>query len=184
MTEEWQKILGWGIEGEDYLVDSNGMFYRNQEQRDRANDPTARLSNQAYTLWAYAPKMDGTFSDGNATAPGYQPKEFYDSLKDYDKQFLDHYGYRTWADFLNPPPPNRVSYPAWSIDLVQGSAAQIADTRLNELGTKYLPRAILSDPADFDSVWNDYVNELHTCDIAAYMARIQGVLDWRAEHWK
>lgn len=183
MTEEWQTILGWGIEGEDYMVDESGMFYCTQEQRDRDRDTTVRLSNEAYTLWYYSPKMEGTFSDGNATSPGFQPKEFYDGLKPYDKDFLSHYGFMTWADFLNPPPPNRTSYPAWNIDLIDGSDAQLAFTKQDEIGTKYLPRCIMADAANFDGVWNEYVNELHTCNIDAFIARIQEVLDWRQENW-
>lgn len=183
LTEDWQRTLGWGIEGEDYMVDESGMFYCTQEQRDRDRDTTVRLSNEAYTLWYYSPKMEGSFSDGNATSPGSQPKEFYDGLKDYDKDFLSHYGFMTWADFLNPPPPNRVSYPAWNVDLVDGSDAQLAFTKIDEIGTKYLPRCIMADPAAFDGIWDEYVAEMHTCDIDAFVARVQEVLDWRQEHW-
>ncbi|WP_214608621.1 hypothetical protein, partial [Mycobacterium tuberculosis] len=36
MEEEWQKILTWGIEGEDYYVNDEGRFMKTQEQRDNA----------------------------------------------------------------------------------------------------------------------------------------------------
>ncbi len=184
MTEEWQTILGWGIENEDYLVDANRVYYRNQKQRDDYNDQSWRLANQAYTLWYYGPKMEGTFANGNACTPGFQPKEFYESLKDYDKQFLKAYGYSTWTDFLSPPPENRVSYPAWQIDLVDGSPASLADTQLSDIGRSYLPRVILAEPSQFESAWAEYIKELHKCDIKAYVDRINDQLKWRAENWK
>ncbi len=183
MTEEWQKILGWMIEGEDYSVDANGQFVRTPEQRTNYENQSWRLQNMAYTLWFYGPKMEGTFSDGNACSPGFQPKEFYESLVDYDKEFLKAYGYETWTQFLNDPPENRKSYPAWGIDLVDGSPASIANTKIGETGTKYLPKAILSKPADFDKVWDEYVAELHKCDIDAYLARINDQLKWRQDNW-
>lgn len=177
------KILGWGIEGEDYLVDDKGMFYMNQKQRDNYNDQSWRLANMAWTLWYYGPKMEGTFSDGNACSPGFQPQEFYDSLKPYDKEFLAGYGFKTWTEFLSPAPENRLTYPAWQIDLVDGSPASVANTKIGDTGTKYLPRTILAKPDKFDSVWNEYMNELHKLDINAYITRINDQLKWRADNW-
>ncbi len=184
LTEKWQKILGWGIEGEDYMVDDKGMFYMTPEQRVNYNDQTWRLGNQAQTLWYYGPKMEGTFNDGNATGPGGQPKEYYDALSDYDKEFLKAYGYDQQSDFFSPAPENRISYPAWQIDLVDGSPASMANTKIGDIGTKFLPKAILAKPDKFDSVWDDYVNQLHKEDIQAYLDRVNDQLKWRAENWK
>lgn len=184
LSEEWQTILGWGIEGEDYSVDANGEFVRTPEQRKNYDDQSWRLQNMAYTLWYYAPKMEGSFSNKNACTPGFQAKEFYAALSDYDKEFLKKYGYETWTQFLNEAPENRLTYPAWGIDLVDGSPASMANTKIGEVGTKFLPKAILSKPGDFDKVWDEYVAELHKCDIQAYLDRINDQLKWRAENWK
>jgi putative aldouronate transport system substrate-binding protein len=184
MTEKWMKILGWGIEGEDYKVDENGQFYMTPEQRVNYNDQAWRLGNMAYTLWYYGPKMEGSFSDGNANGPGSQPKEFFDALDQYDKDFLKAYNKNNWADFFSPAPENRLTYPAWNIDLVEGSPASMANTKIGDIATKYLPKAILAKPDKFDSVWNDYVNTLHKENVQAYVDRINDQLKWRAENWK
>lgn len=184
MTEDWQKTLGWGIKDEDYKVDDKGQFYMTPEQRVHYNDQTWRLANQAYTLWYYGPKMEGSFTDGNATGPGNQPKEFYDALDQYDKDFLKAYNKQNWADFFSPAPENRLSYPAWQIDLVDGSPASLANTKIGDIGTKFLPKAILAKPDQFDSVWTDYVNTLHKEDIKAYTDRINEQLKWRDDNWK
>jgi putative aldouronate transport system substrate-binding protein len=184
MTEKWMKILGWGIEGEDYKVDENGQFYMTPEQRVNYNDQAWRLGNMAYTIWYYGPKMEGSFTDGNANGPGSQPKEFYDALDQYDKDFLKAYNKQNWADFFSPAPENRLTYPAWNIDLVEGSPASLANTKIGDIGTKFLPKAILAKPDKFDSVWTDYVNALHKEDIKAYVDRINDQLKWRADNWK
>lgn len=183
LTEKWQKILGWGIEGEDYHVDENGVFYRTPEQRERGTDLTWKLANMAEKLWNFAPKMEGTYSDGNACTPGYQPGEFFESLRPYEQDFLRKYGYQTWADFYSPPPPNPVYYPAWQINLVDGSPAKIAEQKMNDLAMKYLPMAIMAKPEEFDAVWDEYVTEMRKLDIKAYEDRINEQIQWRLENW-
>lgn len=183
MTEKWQKILGWGLEGKDYSVGSDGKFYLTEEQANQNNDTAYRLANRAYTLWYYGPKMEGTYSDGNACSPGSSPEVFYDSLHQYDKDFMAKYNKKTWAEFLTPAPPNDVSYPLWQIDTVAGSPAALAWTKYNDLGTKYLPRLILAKPDKFESLWTEYVDQLHKIDMQPYFDRINSQLQWRNENW-
>ncbi|MEF2966782.1 sugar ABC transporter substrate-binding protein [Paenibacillus sp. M1] len=182
MQEDWQKILSWGIEGEDYIVE-NGRFMKTQEQRDVFTDATWKLANKADAYFKFAPKMEGLFSDGNATDAAAQPEEMLAALREYDKNFLDQYGFNTYVDFFSPAPENDIAYPAWSVDLVDGSEAKIVNTKQNELSTKYLPKAILASPAEFDGVWDEYVKEIGKLNIKAYEDRINEVLQWRKDTW-
>lgn len=183
IEEDWQKLLTWGVEGEDYQVNEEGRFIKTQEQRDNASDATWKLANKADAYYGTAPKIEGYFSDGNATAASNQPEEYQASLKPFDKEVLDAYGFNSYVDFFSPPPENPIYYPAWSVDLVEGSPAKIANTKLNELSTKYLPKAILATPADFEATWKEYVTEIQKLDIKAYEDRINEVLKWRIDNW-
>ncbi|HEX2945522.1 MAG TPA: extracellular solute-binding protein [Clostridia bacterium] len=183
MTEEWQKILGWGLPGKDYTVGSDGKFTLTTEQSNQNNDTAYRLANRAYTLWYYGPKMEGTYSDGNATSPGLSPEVFYNGLHQYDKDFMAKYNRKTWAEFLTPAPPNPISYPLWQIDKVAGSLADVAWSKYNDVGTKYLPRLILAEPDKFDSMWTEYVDSLHKIDLKPYYDRIDSQLQWREKNW-
>ena len=76
IKEENQKVLQWGIEGEDWQKDDQGRPYRTEQQRKDQSDPNWILHNKA-TLWfEEAPKMEGSFSDGFATVMDNQPWEF------------------------------------------------------------------------------------------------------------
>lgn len=183
MNEKWQKILGWGLEGKDYTVGSDGKFTLTEQQANQNNDTAYRLANRAYTLWFYGPKMEGTYSDGNACSPGSSPEVFYNSLHQYDKDFMGKYNKKTWAEFLTPAPPNDVSYPMWQIDTVAGSPAALAWTKYNDLCTKYLPKLILAKPDKFDALWTEYVEALHKVDLKPYLDRIDSQLQWRNENW-
>ncbi|MGD8400393.1 MAG: extracellular solute-binding protein, partial [Bacillota bacterium] len=184
LTEEWQKILGWGICGEDYEKDAKGIFYRTPEQRVHYDDPMWKLANRAEALLAYIPKMEGTFKDGNTCGPGEQPGEFFASLKPYEQNFLNKYGYKTWADFYSPAPPNPFYYPAWQINLIDGSPAKIAETKMNDTSNKYLPKVIMARPGAFDKLWNEYVREFRKTNYKAYEDRINEQIRWRVKNWK
>lgn len=182
VTEDWQKTLTWGIEGEDYQVE-NGRFIRNQEQRDNAADATWKLSNKAEAWYASAPKLEGYFKDGNSTDAAAQPEEYKAGLKPYDKEILEAYGFNSYVDFFSKPGPNPIAYPAWSIDLIEGSDAKIAETKLNELRTKFLPKAILANTADYDKVWDEFVGEVAKVNVKSYEDRINDQLKWRFDTW-
>lgn len=180
---KWQILFAWGEEGIDYHVDENGMFYRTAEQRQQQEDVTWKQANKAEALYGILPKLEGNYPDGNADTPGNQPEEFYANLKDIDKEVLDAYGYKIWTEFFSPAPENRVSYPAWSIDLVDGSAASVANQKLKDLALRYLPRAILSKPENFDSVWEEYREQIDKVDSKAFLDRINDQLKWRKDNW-
>ncbi|OZB96418.1 ABC transporter substrate-binding protein [Paenibacillus sp. XY044] len=183
ITEDWQKTFTWGIEGEDYIVNEQGRFMRTQEQRDKQSDGTWKLANKADSLFGFLPKMEGSFSDGNSTDAAAQPEEYKAGLNEYDKKFLESYGFDSYVDFFSEPPENPIYYPAWSIDLVEGSEAKVANTKLNDLSTKYLPKAILANPSDFDSVWNEYTSQIHKVDVKAYEGKINEQIKWRIDNW-
>lgn len=183
MTEDWQKTLAWGIQGEDYEVNEKGRFIRTQEQRDNAVDATWILANKAKTIVDFAPKIEGSYSDGNSTGADSQIEEYQAGLKPYDKEILDAYGFNSYVDFFSEPPANPVYYPAWSIDLVEGSEAKVVNTKLNDLSTKFLPKAILAEPAKFDSAWSEYVEQIGKVNVKAYEDKINEQIKWRIEKW-
>ena len=183
MSEEWQKIFNWGIEGEDYFVDANGRYYRTPEQREEQKDLVWRSKNRLEALYDNMPKRQGTYSDGNADGPGNQPEEFYDTLREYDKNFLKAYGKKTWRDFLNQPPENPVYYPCWNIHLVDGSEAQMANRQLTDLSIQYLPKIIMADPGEFETLWAQYVSEIKKINVKAYEDAINEGIQERIKNW-
>ncbi len=183
MSEEWQKRFAWGVEGEDYLVGDDGLYYRTPEMRKQQDDVTWKQANKAEALYGQLPKLEGNYPDGNADSAGNQPEEFFANLKDIDKEVMNAYGHKTWTDFFSSPPDNRVSYPAWNIDLIEGSEAKVANQKMKDLDFKYLPRAILSEPGEFDTVWSEYVEEMGKVNTEAYLDRLNEQLKWRVDSW-
>ena len=189
LSQEWQIILHWGIEGEDFHVDANGRFYRTEEQRRNRDDLAWRAENRLEALVDQLPKIQGLFPDsgfgyGNAWTPGDQPEEFFASLLPWDQEFLQSYGKETWLDFANnPPPPNRVYYPTWNIPLGDGTPAQMASRLVEDLQIEWLPRIILADPADFDDLWAQFVTAVEGVDTQPLLDTINAGIQLRKELW-
>lgn len=183
LSEEWQKVFQWGIEGEDYMVDENGRFYRTEKQRTEQSDPLWKSQNKLNAFFTNCPKIQSVYSDGNAADPGSQQEEFEASLNDYDKIFLARYGKKNWMEFMNAPRENPVYFPVWNIDKIDGSDADYARRQLNDLSIEFLPKLIMSAGNGFDAMWNEYCNEINSINIKAYEDRINEVIRWRVEHW-
>lgn len=183
LSDEWQKIFAWGIEGEDYMVDENGKFYRTPEQRANNEDVNWRLANKAEALWSSIPKMQGTFDDGNAIDPNSQATEYFEKLKDIDKEILKAYNYTYYTEFLGTAPENRKDYPAWQVSLGDGTDAAIADAKISELQMKYLPQLILGKPEKFDADWTEYLDQYSRVNIQAYIDTVNAGLQERRDKW-
>lgn len=183
MSEEWQKTFQWGIEGEDYMVDDNGRFYRTPEQRAEQKDQMWPAKNKINAFYGDMPKREGQYTDGNGTSPSMQQEEFEAGLNEYDKNFFASYGKKNWSEFLNEPKENPPYFPAWNIDLVDGSDADYANQKLTDLSVRYLPKIIMSGSAGFSSAWDEYCAEISKLDIKAYEDRINEMIKTRIEKW-
>ena len=158
LSDEWQLLFQWGIEGEDYYVDENGRMRMTLEQfLAQAADSEWKLANKALAIWEGCPKKEGTMDDGNAWAPMEQPEIYYDQMTDYDKEFFAVCGKKLPIDFFNPPLELPPYGEAWQIDkdpidMDYMDFEQIEDQRL--------PEIIMCDPAELDALWDDFTDEI------------------------
>lgn len=167
LKEENQILAKWGVEGETYLVDENGRFYKTQEMVDQETLAFREDFGLSVFDWDWPHYGDGTLSNGNSATPGRQPEVFALSLTDKDKEILGKYGVETYAEMFALP-DDRPWYPAWGYPKEQGSAPQVFETRKTEILRKFIPELVLSTPDKFESVWTNYTNELNKLDIAGY----------------
>lgn len=158
LSDRWQKILQWGIEGEDYTVSEDGRMLMTQEQYKQRSDASWQIKNMAKAIWESAPKKQGTMDDGNAWDPANQGEIYFDQMNDYDKEFLAAYGYKKPADFFNAPCELAPYGEAWQID-----KAPIQDDYDDFLliQDQQLPTVIMAtDDADFDAKWDAFVEAI------------------------
>ena len=183
MSERWQLIFNWGIEGEDYYVE-NGRLLMTDEQYAQRNDNTWKLKNRALAFFESSPKKQGYILEGeyagNCWDPANQPEIVLGLMNDYDKDFLSHYGFSKFADFVNPPIELAPYGEAWQINY---NPVEVEHTDFLNIQDKRLPELIMCDPAEFDGLWDAFVEEITPSATAfgdymqqAVLAEVQKVL--------
>ncbi len=157
LSDEWQKILNWGIEGEDYSVNEDGRMVMTREQYLNRSDAQWKRANMADGIFANCPKKQGTMDDGNAWEPGNQPEIYFDQMSDYDKEFLSACGKKTPAEFFNAPIELAPYGEAWQIDK---APIDIDYNDFLAIQDRWLPTIITCDPAELDANWDAFVAEI------------------------
>ena len=155
LSPEILRLRFWGIEGVDYEVGDDGVFYQTEEQAERFRDKD--YANQHICLYSYLPFYWGMDHDGiNAYNPSNQPEEFYKSCSPEVRECFDAYGARTYVELLNPAPENAPWYPMWSYQnaLPQTSDVYKASQAIESAKHQYLPQLVMAD--DFEAAWADY----------------------------
>ena len=179
LDQDIQNLRFWGIEGEDYLVDSNGLFYRTDAMRASwANDQY--LASHACT-YGYLPFWKGTSDDGiNAMLPEEQTTEFFSTLPEPVLECMSAYGYTTYVDFLRSPQEERDCwYPmmSYSNSLSAGTPAGKAFMDMQECKHTWIPE-LVKNPK-FDSTWDKYCKAYENCHPESFLQDMQEELDRR-----
>ena len=168
LSPEWALLLNWGIEGEDYSITDAGRLSMTEEQYYNTQDANWKLANRAQSLWDSSPKRQGwimedfqvgdkTVKAGNCWEPGNQDEIVLGLMNDYDKEFLGHYGYSKWADFVNPPIDLAPYGEAWQINY---EPVDVAHQDFVDTQDKMLPQVIMCDEAEFDATWDKFVETI------------------------
>lgn len=184
VSEEWQKILSWGIEGEDYNVDENGMFYMTDEQIDNRQNIEWGLANRIHVIYDNLPRIQGKFNDGNCADPMTQPSVYQGSLKPIDLEFLEAYGVDNFVDMLGPAKMNVPEYPAWQIDISKDPTVYALDQQVQELQRNYLPQIIIGELDEFEQNWADYAARYDEVDMDYLNDFYNRELELRRERFK
>ncbi|MCR4714252.1 MAG: hypothetical protein K5751_07725 [Treponemataceae bacterium] len=193
LEEENQKILYWGFEGEDYLIDKDGSItgtkgaaYRTEKQRADQKDPTWINQNRA-TLWLEeAPKLEGTLASGYTRTMDELPWEYEVSQKAVDIELWKAYGVGSYAELMDANAPKNAGwYPMWQCNPSAENGgfeeeAAVAMTGFETVQRKYLPQMIMGSPADFDATWAEYCKLLKPLT-ETYNKFMQGQLDNRVK---
>lgn len=181
LSEEVQRTVQWGIEGEDWQRNDKGEPYRTPEQRSNWDNVSWQEQNRALLARDVMPNWEGSFNDGYP----WELKDYFPEreamARAEDKELWAAYGVTSNAELMDKdPPPNGLWYPTWNMpNPPDGSDAQIALQRCDQTMRKYLPKAILAKPADFEAVWKEYCDQMVANDIAKYEAYMQEQVDKR-----
>ncbi|MBO4507772.1 MAG: hypothetical protein J5747_03960 [Spirochaetaceae bacterium] len=170
---ENQKVLYWGFEGQDYLIDTDGSItgvkggaYRTQAMRDQQKDPDYNKEHYALLLREEAPKIEGTLDNGYTRTMDELPWEYAVSQKAVDIELWNAYGVGSYKELAMGgynPRLNAGWYPMWQCEPAaeKGGEEEIAATAKKQaeaLQRKYLAACIMAKTdAEFEANWKEFV---------------------------
>ena len=176
-------LRSWGVEGVDYLVDENGLFYRTQEMRDKAVSSDYKASH--FCPYSYFPNYTGMHPDGkNAINPSQQPSEFFASLSPEEQECLAAYGAKTFVEMLDY---NEIDgyeepwYPMWSYvnSLPADTPGGLVWNKMEETKKQWLPQVVIAE--DFEKTWQEYLDAYYAVNPQVFFDEMQEAVYDRIE---
>jgi putative aldouronate transport system substrate-binding protein len=185
LAEDVQRTINWGIEGQHWQYNAEKVPYRTPEQRTNWQNDQWQTQNRLRLLDDVFPKIQGSFSDGYPSDLGYYFPERQATILPEDLELFKAYNVNSTNELMDKnPPPNAPWFPTWSMDTPpDGSPAQIALQRCEQTMKQRLPQIILAPPAQFETLWTAYVNEMNSNGLARYEAYMQDKLNQRLKDW-
>ena len=180
LDQEIHDLRFWGVEGVDYLVDENGLYYRTEEMRMQCADTEYKASHLCD--YSYFPQWLGTSKDGiNAMQPSEQTSEFFAGLAEPLVKCFEAYGAENYPDMIGSV--NKELGPwfpmySYSNSMTTETPGGVAWTKMGETKHEWLPKVVMAK--DFDSTWSDYMNAYNACNPQDFLDEMQEELDRRA----
>ncbi len=178
LSQEIHDLRFWGVEGVDYLVDENGLFYRTEEMRMQCADTGYKASHLC--TYSYFPMWWGTSRDGiNAMQPTEQVSEFALSLNPKLQACFDAYDVTNYVEFLGSVDKAGKWFPMYSYSNAMTTATPggVAWTKMGETKHEWLPQVVMA--SDFDATWEDYMSAYAECKPEDFLNEMQVELDRR-----
>ncbi|MBQ0001166.1 MAG: sugar ABC transporter substrate-binding protein [Clostridiales bacterium] len=180
LDQEIHDLRFWGVEGVDYLVDENGLYYRTPEMRMQVADNEYKASHMCD--YSYMPQWGGTSKDGiNAMTPTEQTSEFFEGLAEPLVKCFEAYGAGNYPDMIHSVvEENAPWFPMYSFSNAMTTETEggVAWTKMGEVKHEWLPKVVMSD--DFDTTWAEYMEAYNATNPEAFLAEMQEELERRA----
>ena len=177
LDQEIHDLRFWGVEGVDYQVDDNCLYYRTEEQRLQASDTAYKASHLC--TYSYFPQWLGTSKDGiNAMQPTYQTSEFQSSLSEPLVKCFDAYGVDNYVEMIGSVVKETGPwFPMYSVsnNFTTDTPGGVAWTKMGEVKHEWLPKVVMS--TDFDGIWTDYMSAYEAVSPEDFIAEMQEALD-------
>ena len=180
LDQDIHDLRFWGVEGEDYLVGDDGLYYRTPEMRKQASDTAYKASHTC--SYSYFPQYSGTSRDGkNAMKSDGQEQEFFDGLSEPIKKCFEAYGVKTYVEMIGTSEKPGPWYPMYtfSSSMTTATPGGTAWTKMGEIKHQYLPKVVMAD--DFEKGWSEYMKVYEECKPEDFISEMQAELERRME---
>jgi len=186
-SDEGHILRLWGIEGEHYYYDEGVRTINPDEMEKRLTDSDyfkktgKSVYSYPFPVWGKGKKDD----TNNYYNPDSQ-EAIMSNYTEIEKEVLDAYNVKTWADFYPSADELPVSLwgEAWDIPIPSDSTIRYQLQVCDEIMREGLVKAILSDPDDFDDVWADIMRQLKNENVYLMGSEFTKLVKARIQLWQ
>lgn len=187
-SDEGQILRNWGIEGIHYEVDDQGKRYLPEEllnlrtnSRHYSRDTGIGTYVYPFPSWGVG-VLDDT---GNPYSADIFPI-VSNSYSEIEKEVLEEYGVKTWGELY--PTKDQLAKSdwglAWDIPIPKGTKIYETLNRCDSITKNALIEMIVSDPEEFDYLWNKFQKELIEAGVYEMNKSFTELVKMRVELWK
>lgn len=186
-SDEGQVLVNWGIEGIHYTVDEDGKRVIPDEIQNRKVNDANNFKKETGigNYWLSARYGDGVLDPtGNYYTTNF-PEQYIARYSEADKKTLAAYGATTYKDLWPSDDEfeERAYGAGWTISFDTASDANVIFQKSQDLMKKYIPQAILADPADFDKIYDEFLAQLDKIGVDKMNAEYSQMIKDRVEMW-
>ncbi|MNO28666.1 Lipoprotein LipO precursor [compost metagenome] len=163
-SDEGQVLRNWGIEGKHYQVENGTRVIPADILDKKVNDANSFSKETGINLYTtFAPRYGDGVKD--ATGSYYTtnfPEQIIASYSETEKETLAAYNAKTWKDLF--PSENELPVKEWgalyNMQVPTDGDYQVIFQKTQDIVQKRIPEAILSQPDQFDAIYDDFLAEL------------------------
>lgn len=167
-SDEAQVLARWGIEGVHYdIVDGKRKFNDETFKSWSQDVDFATKTGIGIYSWPWPGYGQGAVdANGDYYSPIYK-QSIIDTYTESEKDTLKAYGAETWKDLYPTEEEFEESTYGvlWQINIPSDNDATVIMQKYDEITAKRIPAAVLADPNDFDTLWDEYQAELKSIGI-------------------
>lgn len=186
-TDEAQILTHWGIEGEHYIIQDGKRVITEEMWQERLNNKNWSKETGVGVYTYPFPE----YGDGRKDATGQYyttntPEQIIANYNEAEKEVLAAYGVKMWKDLYPPMSALRKSAwgQAWQIPFAADSELSIIYNKCMDIMQRGIPEAVLSDPSEFDAVWDNLMKKLEDAGVQKANEQFTELVKARIELWK
>jgi len=189
-SEEGMILRGWGIEDEHYTIEDGIMVRKPWVVEQRADMVTALEFRREtgigkFAGWAmFTPGFGFTLSNGQLL-DDFCDQESFDNNHPAALDALNAYGIRGF-NMLFPPSSAIPSSPwgaAWTLPIGQSEETRVIVQLAEDATLRNVARAVLADPVDFDTEWDNFMAELDAINVQLVEEEVTALVYERMRMW-
>ncbi|AOZ90891.1 ABC transporter substrate-binding protein [Paenibacillus crassostreae] len=164
-SEEGQVLRNWGIEGKQYNVEDGNRVIPDDILDQKVNDASNFTKETGIGLYSIFGVRygDGVKDSTNNYYTTNFPEQIIASYSDAEKETLAAYNATTWKDLF----PSEDEFPVkewgalYNMQAPTDGDYPVIYQKTQDIVRKRIPEAIMSKPADFDGIYDNFIDELN-----------------------